>query len=140
MHELEHHVAEAGLAERAAVARVDLFRSQELDAALLERRNRGRYVRRSKTDALQVFFQKGVARGSVGLDQLKHEAATGALEQQSHGHDAETHAIRQRRETEDLRVELDPVRGTVSADVLDDTEVVQAADGRGVRLDRRYGA
>jgi hypothetical protein len=37
VHELEHHVAEAGLGERATFAGVNLLRLQELDTALFER-------------------------------------------------------------------------------------------------------
>src|SRR5208283_5932578 len=116
------------------------FRSQKLDAALLERRDRCQYIRRSEADALQVFFRERVASGVFGFDQLKKETATGALQQQSHRHDAEMHAIRKWGETEDLRIELHPIGGPIGADVLNDTEKVQAFDRRGLCFNRGDGA
>ena len=83
----------------------------------------------------------GANRASVvGLDQLEVERAAGAFEQQPLGQDAEALAVRQRRKAEDLRVELDPVRGAVGIDVLDDPEEVHPAERGRMGVDRGNGA
>ncbi len=92
-------------------------------------------VGRAEPDALQVLVGRREARHVVGLDQLQVEVAAGALQQQALGQDAEAHAVGQRREAEDLAVELDPVRGAVGADVLDDAEEAHAGDRRRMLVD-----
>ena len=127
MHELEHDAAETGLCERSAIVRVNLLRSKKFDAALLEQRYRCRYIRCPEADTLQVFLDGSITCIAVGFDQLEEKAATGTLQEQTLGHDAETDAIGKWCKAEELRIEPYPVCGPVGADVLNDTEKVQVA-------------
>ena len=120
--------------------RMDLLGDEELDAALLQDLHGAQHVGRPEADALQVLLGRSEPGDVVGLDQLEVERAAGAFEQQPLGQDAETLAVRQRREAEDLRVELDPVRGAVGIDVLDEPEEVQSAERGRMGVDRRNGA
>ena len=103
-------------------------------------RDRREDVGCAEADALQVFLVRRVFGRVVGLDQLQVEALARALQQQSLGQDAEADVGRERREAEDLRVELHPVRGAVDADVLDDPEKAHPALRRRMRVDVRDGA
>jgi hypothetical protein len=140
VHELEHHASQRRGREGAALARLDLLGDEELDAALLQDFHRAEHVRRPEADALQVLLGRSEPGDVVGLDQLEVERAAGAFEQQSFGQDAEALAVRQRREAEDLRVELDPVRGAVGIDVLDEPEEVQPTERGRMGIDCRNGA
>jgi hypothetical protein len=118
---------------------MDLLGDEKLDTALPQDLHGGQHVGRPEADALQVLVGRSEPRDVVGLDQLEVEAATGTFEQQPLGQDAETLAVRQRGEAEDLRIELDPVRGAVGIDVLDDPEEVQSAQRGRVLVDRGNG-
>ena len=140
VHELEHHAAQRRGRESAALGGVDLLGDEELDAAFLQDLHGAQHVGRPEADALQVLLRRREPGDVVGLDQLEVERAARAFEQQPLGQDAETLAVRQRREAEDLRVELDPVRGAIGIDVLDESEEVHSAERRRMRVDRRNGA
>src|SRR2546426_7485398 len=74
---------------------------------------------------------------AIRLDQLQEKVAARTLEQETLGHDAEAHSLRQRPEAEELCIELDPVLGAIRVDVLHETEEMQVAQRRRMRIDRR---
>ena len=88
--------------------------------------------------ALQVLVHRVEPRRVLGLDQLQEEGAgTGFRAAGPRAGCRSARSSRQRREAEELRVELGPVRGAVGADVLDDAEEVHAGERRRMRVDGR---
>src|SRR4030095_9643987 len=70
---------------------------RELTTALSNLGDRAIDVWRAKTDPLQMLLGRRKARGVLGLDQLEIELAARASQQQALRHDAEAHAVGQRR-------------------------------------------
>src|SRR6202171_4734465 len=134
VYQFEHDAAEIALSERAAGLGMHSLRFDEGNAALPQCRDSLEHVRRSQASALQQLQGLGIEYARLGVDELQVEAVARTFQDAPLGENAVALLVGQDAEPEELRVELDPLRHAIAADILDDAEPMQAGQRRRVRI------